>query len=228
MKWTHVSNPFETLNGTRGIADLCIVVAIVCTRRSRSCWPVDFWIEWEKECWHSDRFQVVWFSRAWSRFWLAAVWLSDLSVSDPGVIHQGETNSKELEQLGKRDTNTHTNAAVTGLIMQWWTCIIYTNSSTLCTYHRVPFAGLFMSENGLSRARELVWRGSTFPIKPKLVRLVFLFFICYFYFFVVLFKRQIHVRTTNHFIRLCLSRLAHINACAALKPVEHFGGQHFD
>lgn len=56
------------------------------------------------------------------------------------------------------------------------------------------------------------------------------FFICYFYlyFFVVLFKRQIHVRTTNHFIRLCLSRLAHINACAALKPVEHFGGQHFD
>jgi hypothetical protein len=138
-----------------------------------------FELNGRKECWHSDRFQVVWFSRAWSRFWLAAVWLSDLSVSDPGVIHQGETNSKELEQLGKRDTNTHThtNAAVTGLIMQWWTSIIYTNSSTLCTYHRVPFAGLFMSENGLSRARELVWRGSTFPIKPKLVRLVFLFVI---------------------------------------------------
>lgn len=179
MKWTHVSNPFETLNGTRGIADLCIVVAIVCTRRSRSCLPVDFWIEWEKRMltqWSLSSCLVL---TSVIKV-LAGCRLAVRLVSfGPGVIHQGETNSKELEQLGKRDTNTHThtNAAVTGLIMQWWTCIIYTNSSTLCTYHRVPFAGLFMSENGLSRARELVWRGSTFPIKPKLVRLVFLFVI---------------------------------------------------
>lgn len=177
MKWTHVSNPFETLNGTRGIADLCIVVAIVCTRRSRSCLPVDFWIEWEKRMltqWSLSSCLVL---TSVIKV-LAGCRLTVRLVSfGPGLIHQGETNSKELEQLGKRDTNTHThtNAAVTGLIMQWWTSIIYTNSSTLCTYHRVPFAGLFMSENGLSRARELVWRGSTFPIKPKLVRLVFIF-----------------------------------------------------
>lgn len=146
----------------------------------------------------------------------------------PGVIHQGETNSKELEQLGKRDTNTHTHKCCSDRL--------YYGMVDLHYLHKL-FDAVHISPCPVCRAL-YVWEWFVPRTWTSLTRLNFsnktksssgwFFFIFYFYFFVVLFKRQIHVRTTNHFIRLCLSRLAHINACAALKPVEHFGGQHFD
>lgn len=223
MKWTHVSNPFETLNGTRGIADLCIVVAIVCTRRSRSCLPVDFWIEWEKRMltqWSLSSCLVL---TSVIKV-LAGCRLAVRLVSfGPG----GNTSrGNKLQGTGtiRQKRHKHTHKCCSDRLDYAMVDLHYLHK-LFDAVHISPCPvcrALYVWEWFVPRA----WTSLTrlnFSNKTKARPAGF-----YFYFFVVLFKRQIHVRTTNHFIRLCLSRLAHINACAALKPVEHFGGQHFD
>lgn len=89
----------------------------------------------------------------------------------------------------RQKRRTHTKA-VTGIVIRGY--VIYTNYSTLRSPCPVCWALYVWDLSVNSRTCELVWRGSTSNRTKACLAAFFLF------------KRQIHVRTTNHLIRFSL------------------------